>query len=142
MARSERTPRTGREMRSAWPIAGSVALAWLGMYIHNVAELPNLTWASAENVLPALVWLILFGLWWAIPARSLPTVLLLAWALLNLVGGFATVLPLAVLPFAPEQSVRHYAFHLLYAVAQLPLLALLWRKLREVRFQSNSAGEG
>jgi hypothetical protein len=112
------------------------------MYIHNVADLPNLTWASAENVFPGLVWLILFGLWWAIPDRSWPTVLLLAWALLNLVGGFATVLPLPILPFAPEQSVRHYAFHLLYAVAQLPVLALLRRELREVRSQSSHAGEG
>ena len=111
-------------------MAGTVGLAWFGMYVHNIADLPNLTLSSFENVLPGLVWLLLFGLWWAVPNRSWPAKLLLAWGLLNLVGGFATVLPLPVLPFKPEQSLRHYSFHVLYALAQLPLLRIARHELR------------
>jgi len=33
-----------------------------------------------------------------------------------------SVLPLPVLPFTPEQSLRHYSFHVLYAATQVPLL--------------------
>jgi hypothetical protein len=105
----------------AYQMAGAVALAWLGMYIHNVADLPNLTVGSPENTLPGLLWLAAFGVWVALPGRSWPAAPLLAWSALNLVGGFASVLPLPVLPFRPEQSVRHYAFHVLYALAQLPV---------------------
>ena len=114
-------------------MAGAVTLAWLGMYIHNVADLPNLTLASPENLIPGLVWLLLLGLWWAKPSRTLPAYLLMTWGLLNLVGGFATVLPLPIWPFKPEQSARHYAFHALYALAQLPLLALVRRELSVLR---------
>lgn len=45
-----------------------------------------------------------------------------AWALLVVVGGGGSVLPLSVLPFVPEQSVSHYAAHVVYAALQLPLL--------------------
>jgi hypothetical protein len=62
----------------------TVALAWLGMYVHNVADLPNLTLSSPENLLPGLVWLLLlFALWSAMPGRSWPLILLRAWGMLN-----------------------------------------------------------
>ena len=125
--------RLSEPVRSPYRMAGAVALAWLGMFVHNVADLPNLTWSSAENVLPGLVWLLLFGMWWAMPGRSGPALLLLAWGILNLVGGFATVLPLPVLPFRPEQSLRHYMFHVLYALTQLPLLTIVRHELRQLR---------
>jgi hypothetical protein len=80
-------------------MAGAVALAWLGMFAHNMADLPSLRFSSAENVIPGLVWLLLFGLWWAVPRQRWPAQLLLAFGLLHLVGGFATVLPLPVWPF-------------------------------------------
>jgi hypothetical protein len=67
------------------------------------------------------------------PRQRWPARLLLAWGLLHLVGGFATVLPLPVWPFSPEQSVRHYAFHVLYAFTQLPLVALVRHEHRELR---------
>lgn len=120
-------------------MAGAVALAWLGMYVHNRADLPNLTFSSSENLIPGLVWLLLFGLWSAMPRLTWPAQLLLAWGLLNLAGGLATVLPLPVWPFRPEQSVRHYAFHVLYGLSQLPVLALVRRELRELR-SGNGAG--
>jgi len=124
-----------------WPywMAGAVTLAWLGMYVHNVADLPNVTLSSSENVLPGAVSLLLLGLWWALPSRSWPAILLLAWGMLNLVGGFATALPLPVLPFKPEQSLRHYMFHVLYAVTQLPLLGLVRHELRQLRSRTEGA---
>jgi len=118
---------------------GTVALAWLGMYVHNVADLPNLTLSSSENLLPGLVWLLLLALWWAMPSRSWPPILMLVWGILNLVGGVATVLPLPVLSFKPEQSLRHYTFHLLYALAQLPLLGIVRHELRQLRSRDHGA---
>jgi hypothetical protein len=132
-------PHASEHVRSPCWMAGTVALAWLGMYVHNVADLPNLTVSSSENVLPGLVWLVLFGLWWAMPSRSWPAILLLAWGILNLVGGVATVLPLPVLPFKPEQSLRHYMFHVLYALTQLPLLGIVRHELRRLRSRTESA---
>jgi len=43
------------------------------------------------------------------------------------IGGIVTVLPLPMLPFAPEQSLSHYAAHVLYTVGQLPLVVVAWR---------------
>jgi hypothetical protein len=103
------------------------------MYVHNVADLPNLTLTSPENLVPGLIWLLLLGVWCAMPGRAAPTYLLVAWGLLNLLGGFATVIPLPIWPFKPEQSLRHYSFHILYALTQLPLLALVRRELTELR---------
>ena len=120
-------------------MAGAVVVAWLGMYIHNVADLPNLAFSSSENALPGLVWLLLFGLWRAMPGRSWPAILLLAWGMLNLVGGFASVLPLPVLPFKPEQTLRHYVFHVLYALTQLPLIGIVRQELRQVRLANAGA---
>ena len=114
-------------------MGAAVVLAWLGMYIHNVADLPNLALTSPENSLPGLAWVVLFLVWWALPGRRLPTGLLFRWGALNLVGGFASVLPLAILPFRPEQSLRHYTFHVLYAATQLWLLSLTWAALRRPR---------
>jgi hypothetical protein len=114
-------------------MAAAATLGWLGMYVHNVADLPHLTLASPENLVPGLVWLLLLGLWWAMPGRAGPAYLLMTWGLLNLVGGFATVIPLPVWPFKPEQSLRHYTFHALYALTQLPLLALVRRELTELK---------
>jgi hypothetical protein len=53
-----------------------------------------------------------------------------ALALLPLVGAWVTVLPLAFLPFAPEQTVPHYLVHTVYAVAQIPLLLVARRLAR------------
>lgn len=90
-------PHAREHLRSPYRMAGAVALAWLGMYVHNIADLPNLA------------------------------------------GGFATVLPLPVLPFKPEQSLRHYMFHLLYALTQLPLLLLVQHELRQLRSRNGGA---
>jgi hypothetical protein len=50
------------------------------------------------------------------------------WVVLNLIGGgLLSVLPLPFLPWVPEQSLAHYAVHVVYAAAQLPALWLLAR---------------
>ncbi|MGH2362161.1 MAG: hypothetical protein ACRDGM_16665 [bacterium] len=121
-------------------MGAAVGLAWLGMFIHNVADLPNLTPTSPGNILPGLVWLVLFLVWWTLPGRRWPTGLLFGWGMVNLVGGFASVLPLSILPFRPEQSLRHYAFHVLYAAAQVLLLWLAWAALYSARAHSAPHG--
>ena len=106
-------------------------LSWLGEYTHNLAELPSLTLISPENSLPALVSLALFGVWWLTPFNRTPTFLLLAWALLHLMGGaIVSVMPLGFLPFYPEQTLEHYAAHVVYGLAQLPLIMLAVQRLR------------
>lgn len=110
--------------------AGATLLAWLGEYIHNLVELPKLTITSPENSIPGLVFLFLFVGWWCRPGRLAP-ILIILWGLLHLAGGAVlTVLPLSLLPFAPEQSLRHYLAHVWYGLAQLPLLILMARQLR------------
>jgi hypothetical protein len=52
---------------------------------------------------------------------------LFGWALLNLMGGALSVMPLSALPFGPEHTLRHYSFHLLYAATQIPLLAVSYQ---------------
>ena len=116
-------------------IAGGVALAWLGMYVHNVADLPNMTLLSPESLYPGIVWLSLLGLALSKSGGLWALYPLLGWTWLNLVGGFLTVLPLPTLPFKPEQTARHYAFHMVYAVAQLPPL---WTLHREVRLRGHA----
>ena len=106
-------------------------LSWLGEYTHNLAELPRLTLISPENSLPALVSLALFGVWWLTPFNRTPTVLLLAWAFLHLMGGaIVSVMPWGFLPFYPEQTLEHYAAHVVYGLAQLPLIMLAVQRLR------------
>jgi hypothetical protein len=65
----------------------------------------------------------------------------LTWALLNMmVGGVVTVLPLPVLPFVPEQTVDHYAVHVVYAIGQLPLVLVARGALRQLRHQKEPMG--
>ena len=114
-----------------WVAACSI-VAWLGLYVHNRLELPHLTILSPENSLPALIFGTLLLAWIRLSHQRSLVLLFLGWALLHLVGGgIISVLPLSVLPFYPEQSVQHYVMHLLYGAAQLPLIGLLLRHLRE-----------
>lgn len=50
-------------------------------------------------------------------------VVLFGRALLNLIGGgILSVLPLGLVTFTPEQSPGHFGAHVVYAVAQIPLI--------------------
>jgi hypothetical protein len=109
----------------------ALALAWLGFLTHNLADLPNRNPLIPETLYPSLVYGIL-GLAYLIKPSRLTSALLLLWVGLNFLGGgIISVLPLPFLPFAPEQTAYHYAFHAVYAASQLPALILLLRRWRE-----------
>lgn len=115
---------------SRWMLLGAATLSWAGFVAHNLADLPGQTLLSPETLYPTIVTAALAGGWLLTGWRSIGWTLL-AWALLHLVGGaLISILPLPILPFDPEQSVRHYAFHVVYGVTQLPLVALLHQRLR------------
>ena len=113
-------------------VAAATAISWLGEYIHNRIELPGLSVFSPENSVLAIVAAALFLLWWLVPARRFPSILLIGLALLHFFGGaILSVIPFSFLPFYPEQTFRHYLAHLLYGLAQLPLILLLVRSRLE-----------
>jgi thiamine transporter ThiT len=108
----------------------ALLLSWASMLAHNLFELP-LTPLDLENSGPLIVD-VLLALAFALRPGSHNVMLgILAWGLLNLlVGGVVSVLPLAVLPFVPEQSASHYLVHVVYALGQVPLVVLAFRALR------------
>ncbi len=124
-----------RAMTRRWTgwIMAATSLAWLGFYIHNIADLPGQSLFSPETGLPTLVTLVLFLAWWRFPSRRGTMWLLLGWGLLNLMGGGLSVIPFPFLPFYPEQSLQHYFFHGVYGAAQLPLIVLAGVWLRHAR---------
>jgi hypothetical protein len=114
-------------------LALALAASWASMLFHNQWELP-LTPLDVENTGPLAVDIVLLVACLWRPTSRVVWTLILAWGLLNLVvGGLLTVLPLPVLPFAPEQTVSHYAVHLVYAIGQLPLVLLAGAALHQLR---------
>lgn len=130
---SRPAPADRRSRRSQGPTAGQMAVAfavsWLTMFAHNMRELP-LAPTDLENSGPFFVGLILLAAYWRRPSSHGVQLAILGWALLNLIGGLLSVLPLPILPFAPEQSLDHYLTHVVYAVGQLPLVILAVTALR------------
>lgn len=112
-----------RQPNAKWPIYAAAAISWLGFLVHNVADLPGQTLISPETLWPSLITAALLGVYSA-GLRRVAGIGLAIWATLNLVGGALSVLPLPILPFEPEQTLRHYSFHLLYAATQIPLLVV------------------
>lgn len=108
-------------------VGATLALSWVGLYLHNQADLPHLTLLSPENSIPAIVALGLYLAYSRRPAEAVLRWLLLGWGVLHLVGGAISVLPLDFLPFDPAQTTFHYTMHLVYAVAQIPLIVLMLR---------------
>jgi hypothetical protein len=89
---------------------------------------------NLQTLIPLAIFGLLALLASARPANAIIQAVLLGWAVLNLVGGgILSVLPLGLFPFQPEQSLGHYAVHVLYAVAQLPLVVVAGRALRRRR---------
>jgi len=113
-------------------VAGFSLVSWLGMMIHNAIELPQLTILSPEIGIPTLIYIgLVFG-WWVLPNKRIWTIGLLSWSILHLlVGGIITVIPFSFLPFYPEQSLTHYLAHVIYSVAQLPLIIYSLKARRE-----------
>jgi hypothetical protein len=86
-----------------------------------------------EYSAPTLTWLALFLIWLLVPDARWPSNLLFVWGAISLAGAVITVLPLPILPFRPEQSLRHYGVHIIYAVTQLPILRLIWMNVHSER---------
>lgn len=113
---------TRRDTTRVALVVAATALAWTGFLVHNLADLPGQSILSPESLFPTLVWMLALALWIVPATRTAGACMLLTWAVINLVGGAISVLPLPVLPFEPEQTLAHYAFHGLYAATQLPLI--------------------
>jgi hypothetical protein len=116
------------------PSAAAVVLASFiaaaGMLAHDVLEFGPAFLLRPETVIPLAIFGLFALLFWATPPNVIVNGLLLTWAMLNLVGGgILSVLPLGLFPFQPEQSLGHYVIHVIYAVAQLPLVVVATRAL-------------
>ena len=111
-------------------MAAALGLSAGSMLAHNLYELP-LSPVDLENSGPILFAALLGLAYAAWPDSSAVAAAALGWGVLNLaIGGVVSVLPLPILPFVPEQSVTHYAAHVVYAVGQVPLVLLSYRALR------------
>ncbi len=118
-------------------IAFASVIAATGMMAHNVFEFGPAFLASPETLIPVAIFGLLALLAGARPDSIVVLVVLLAWALLNLVGGgILSVLLLGLFPFTPEQSLGHYGAHVVYAVAQIPLVLVA---LIAIRMRRRSA---
>jgi hypothetical protein len=110
-------------------VAGSLVLSWLAMTVHDLVELPGLVPANPQYTIPTAIWGATAVAWLIHPNR-LTTGLLFGWLLLGLVGMTATVLPVKIFGFFPEQSLRHYLLHLVSGLAVVPALVVLWPRTR------------
>lgn len=104
----------------------AVLLSMLGAVFHNGREfgLAGLLALETATVPIILIELTLFLMWWKAPGvRNVAMAGLGLLAALHLVGGaIISVMPLQALPFEPEQSFSHYFSHVVYGLAQLPLI--------------------
>ncbi|KAA9148472.1 hypothetical protein F6B41_07855 [Microbacterium lushaniae] len=109
----------------------SAALGWVGLLVHNLADLPAQTIVSPESGIPLAFSVVLVAAWFT-RLRLVAAWALLGWGVLNLLGAIFTVLPLPILPFDPAQTPAHYAVHVLYGITQVPLVVTtaIWLRRR------------
>ncbi len=121
-------------------MAAALTVSAVSMLAHNLYELP-LSPIDLENSGP-IAFAVILGVSYALrPDSRAVAAVALGWGVLNLViGGIVSVLPLSILPFVPEQSVTHYAAHVVYAIGQVPLVVLGHRALRAPAASGDPAG--
>lgn len=102
----------------------ATAISWLGLWVHEIHRVRGLLGLTPDGDLFMLPIAAALALWWMRTRSASPALGLVAYSAVNLIGGWLTVMPLGWLPFAPEQTMAHYAVHVVYAVSQLPLLTL------------------
>ena len=119
-------------------VAACTLLSGLGLFIHNRADLPQLSLLSPETIVPLSISFLLFLGWWLLPLKRMMGLALLSWAVLNLLGGgILSVIPFPFWPFHPAQTEFHYLMHVQYALTQIPLVVIL---LRQTRRSANRKG--
>lgn len=122
-----RAIQTEQRQRWLWLIAGMV-ISWLGLLIHDWVEFGG---PSLESSIPYLLMGVALTITWQIPRlRRIATLLILALGVLYLLGALLSVFPLPIWPFDPEQTVSHYAVHLLWALGEVALLWIVFTKVR------------
>ena len=103
-----------------------------GLLVHNLEEFGPSILLGPETWVPAAITVLLGVILLRRPSSGV-FVAAAVWAVLVIVFGGASVLPLPIWPFTPEQTVSHYTAHLIYALAQLPLLWVGWRGFQSTR---------
>lgn len=109
-------------------LLAALGLSAAGHVVHNLLEFPVTVLLGWETLVPLAVTVGL-GAWLLTRPGRLAFGAAGVWALVVILGGGGSVLPLGVLPFVPDQSVSHYQAHLGYALAQLPLIWVAYRGL-------------
>jgi hypothetical protein len=134
------TPVSARRKAFPQDLVAVALAAWLGFVIHNLAEFGAQALLRPDTLVPTAVYVLLVIVC-LLPVRRAGYWLLLGWGWLNLVGGgLLSVLPLPFLPYDPEQSATHYAMHVVYGLAQVPLLVVCTRRLRDEPHRTMSHG--
>ena len=122
------------DRRAVWLMGGAIAVSIIGVLTHNTREFGLMSVFVSGNgeLAVVVVWVSAFAVWWRVAnVRTLAVWFLVGLALLNLlVGAILTALPVTFLPFQPEQSLEHYVSHIVYGVAQLPLILIALREAR------------
>ena len=123
-----------RPRPSAAAVFATSALAAGGMLAHDVFEFGPAFLVDPQTLIPLGIFAILAILAARETAGRAAWTALFAWAVLNLVGGgILSVLPLGLLPFQPEQSLAHYGAHVVYTLAEVPLVVVAWSGIRASR---------
>ena len=122
---------TDRPRPSAPVVLATSALAAAGMLVHDLFELGPAFLVDPQALIPLGIFAILAIVASRETAGLAAWIALFAWGALNLVGGgILSVLPLGVLPFQPEQSLGHYGAHVVYTLAEVPLVVVAWSGIR------------
>jgi hypothetical protein len=86
-----------------------------------------------ENSVLLVIGVLLAVAWWRYPSRWVGVVLVVYVALQLIGGAVVSVLPLGIFPFEPDQTLSHYAAHVVYGLLQIPLAITSWRALTRTR---------
>lgn len=88
----------------------AVGISIGGLLVHNLTEFPLSILLGPGTLVPVAITILLGVAMLRWPGRYV-YVATTGWALVVIVGGGGSVLPLSALPFVPEQTVGHYLVH-------------------------------
>jgi hypothetical protein len=123
-----------RQRPSASAVFATSAIAAGGMLAHNVYEFGPSFLFDPQTLIPLGIFVVLAILAARETAGRATWVALLAWAVLNLVGGgILSVVLIGLFPSQLEQSLGHYGAHVVYTLAEVPLALVAWSGIRASR---------